>query len=242
MKAFLSIFLIFSVSSLWSASNTSGPDSPVVVGVLKSFKGKHIEVQTKGFLRKLEITDKTKVFFVSFLSVEKKMKAGYGVKAKQSGGKLKSIHFTLPVPESSKNGAEMIKLSTKELFKKADLDKSGEVSYVEFSTAIFQSDKHGPDNFVKVDKDKSGAFNLKEFEAKMAGVVWWRLSRKASSQWFKEADKNKNEKIELSEFNYIAQSASHYKEHFKRADKDKSQSLSPKEIDLYVNNTQSKFK
>ena len=242
MKLLLSVFVLFSFSSLWAASNTSGPDSPVVVGVLKSVNGKHIEVQTKDFLRKLEITGKTKVFFVSFLNEEKKMKAGLGVKAKQAGGRLKSIHFTLPLQDKTASASEMMKLSTKELFQKADLDKSGEISYVEFSSVIFRSDKHGPDNFVKIDKDKSGAFNQKEFEAKMSGVVWWRLSRKPSAQWFKEADKNSDGKIELDEFNYIAQSGSHYKEHFKRADKDKSQALNAEEVTAYVKNYQSKFK
>ena len=242
MQFIVTCLIIFSFPSLWAASNTSGPDSPVVVGVLKSVNGKHIEVQTKDFLRKLEITYKTKVFFVSFLSAEKKIKAGLGVKAKQAGGKLKSIHFTLPVPDKDKSAAEMMKLTTKELFNKADLDKSGEISYVEFSSVIFKSDKHGPDTFVKIDKDKSGAFNLKEFETKMSGVVWWRLSRKTSAQWFREADKNSDGKIALNEFNYIAQSGSHYKEHFKRADKDNSQKLSVEEVANYVKNHQSRFK
>ena len=75
MKNTILLLIIFCMSPLWAESNTSGPDSAVVVGVLKSFSGNHIEVQTKGFLRKLEITDKTKVSYVSFLSVEKKKSA-----------------------------------------------------------------------------------------------------------------------------------------------------------------------
>ena len=243
MKSICALVLIFILSfSAFAASNTSGPDSPVVVGVVKAVNGKIVEVQTKDYLRKLEITEKTKVFFVSFLNVKKEMKPGYGVKAKQSGGKLKSIHITLPINDSIKNGEEMLRLSSKELFSKADLDKSGEVSYVEFSSTIFRSDKHGPDHFVKIDKDKSGGFNFKEFETKMTGVVWWRLSRKSTEQWFKEADKNSNSKIELDEFNYIAQSGSHYKDHFKRADKDKSGQLNSEEVAVYIKGSMSKFK
>ena len=243
LMRFYSVLLIFILSSFYTLaeSNTAGPDSPVVVGVLKSANAKGVEVQTKDFLRKLQITEKTKIYYVSFLTEKKVMKAGYGVKAKQANGKLKSIHITLPVKNQKKANPDMFAMTTKELFKKADLDKSKEVSYVEFSSVIFRSDKHGPDNFVKVDKDKSGAFNLKEFEAKMAGVNWWRLSRKSASQWFKEADKNFDGKVAINEFNYIAQSAAHYKQQFAKADKDKSKNLNAEEVALYVKNSQNKF-
>lgn len=241
---FYSFFLICVLSSvsIWAESNTAGPNSPVVVGTLKFTNGKVVEVQTKDFLRKLQITDKTKIFYVSFLSKEKVMKPGYGVKAKQADGKLKSIHITLPINNHKKANPEMLKMTSKQLFAKADLDKSGEVSYVEFSSIIYRSDKHGPDTFGKVDKDKSGGFSLKEFEGKMAGVVWWRISRKSSSQWLKEADKNSNGKIALNEFNYIANSGSHYKEHFKRADKNKSNDLNAEEVADYVKSKQNSFK
>ena len=49
-----------------------------------------------------------------------------------------------------------------ELYQMADSNGDGELSYVEYATAIYRSPKHGPVGFNKSDKDKSGTLNLKE--------------------------------------------------------------------------------
>jgi Ca2+-binding EF-hand superfamily protein len=192
-------------------------------------------VQTKDFLRKLTIGQKSKIVFVSFLGTKEELKPGYSVKGKVDKEIIKSLHITLPVTQKLNISPEMYKMSVAELYKKSDMNEDGAVSYVEFSSVIYRSDKHGPDTFAKNDLDKSGTFDLKEFAAKLSSVVWWRLSRNTPEQWLKKADKNNDGKIGVEEFNTIADSGNHYKDRFRKWDKDKSGSLSLKEVSNYIN-------
>ena len=63
----------------------------------------------------------------------------------------------------------MLTMTPAELHKMADSNGDGELSYVEYATAIYRSPKHGPVGFGKADKDKSGTLNLKEFDTEARG-------------------------------------------------------------------------
>ena len=225
--------IIFSINSIAAGGNSSGPNSPVVVGKIKSAKGKTVEVQQGEYLRKLTITEKSNIVFVSFVNDQEKMKASYPVKAKVENNIISTIYITLPVNNVVRPTDKFMSLSTKELYKKTDVDGNGLISYVELATYIYYSPKHAPDTFHKADSDKSKELNFKEFENILKRVSWWSISRKSPSQWISTLDKNKNGKISMPEFEPMA-GKSHLEARFKRYDNDKSNDLNLAELTRYI--------
>ena len=237
MKLFLAIFIFLSglAHAEKKKSNSSGPDSPVVVGIIKTASGNRVEVQQGQYLRKLTLNKKSKVVFVSFLGAKEEFKAGYSVKAKVAQELINSIYITLPIGEVSRRTPDMSAMSALDLFKKADQNQDGEVCYRELSRVIHYSPKHGPDTFTKVDKDKSGTLDQTEFSAKLKSVDWWKLSQKSPLQWLAFCDKDKNGQLSPEEFAIIA-GEGHLESRFKRTDKDKSGAANLKELTAYISN------
>ena len=234
MKFLLLIGLLFFSNNVGAQSNSKGPNSPVVVGYIKAIKGNILEVQTKGHLRKLIIGKKSKIVFVSFLGVKEEFKVGYPVKGKVSKEVINSLHITLPVSNFIERTPDMPKMSAAEIFKKSDLNQNGEISYVELSRTVYNSPKHGPDTFVKADKDQSGALNLAEFTEKLKRIDWWRISQKTPEQWLKTSDKDGNGSLSMKEFIPVNGGGGHIESRFKRIDKDKSGEANLKEVTAYI--------
>jgi Ca2+-binding EF-hand superfamily protein len=233
------------IAALWGfalpaagASNSSGPNSPIAVGSLIRIEegGSKLIVKTRDHERTLKLHAKATVTYVGMpKKSEHKPTVGYGVKARvASDGQLKSILFTPPIPAEVPLGEDRLTLSEAEIFKKIDEDANGTIGYVEFSKRVLHSPKHGPDRFLKSDKDESGSLDGKEFSSVLAGVSWWKLSRITPEQWMKESDSNDDGKLTKTEFSEICVSSSHIDNVFKRADQDSSGDLDLKETKAYI--------
>ena len=116
----------------------------------------------------------------------------------------------------------------------ADSNGDGELSYVEYATSIYRSPKHGPVGFSKSDKDKSGTLNLVEFEPKLAGIKWYRISRKTPAEWHAEFDADSNGALNKEEFIAFLGSTAHIDAFLKRADKEKSGGISVEELARFI--------
>ena len=124
--------------SACAQSNSKGENSPVVVGILKEVNaaGEKFKVLQAGELvRKLHTDSKSKVYFVGIAKeAARKATAGYGVKAScDKDGRIKTITFTPPIPESEPLGEKRLSMTPAELFQQVDADKDGRVGYTEFS-------------------------------------------------------------------------------------------------------------
>ena len=128
----------------------------------------------------------------------------------------------------------MLTMTAAELHKMADRNGDGEVSYVEYATAIYRSPKHGPVGFGKADRNKSGTLNLKEFTSKLEGIKWYRISRKTPAEWHAEADANSDGVLSKKEFVTFLGSTAHLDTFFKRADKDRSGDLSVADLAGFI--------
>ena len=131
-------------------------------------------------------------------------------------------------------GEKRLTMTERELFNEVDKDASRSVSYVEFSKHIYYSPKHGPDSFRKADRDRDGVLGTAEFMNALSGVSWWKLSRQTADEWFLQADKNRDEMLDVEEFATICTSGNHIENVFKRADEDKSGSLTQHETVAYI--------
>ena len=238
-----SIFVVSAFSILIAnaaaQSNSKGKESRFVVGTLNSTDpmGTKLEVlQSGGYLRQLQVNAQTVVQFVGLLSKgDHKPEVGMGVKANlEKDGSVKSIIFTPSVGEPAPLGEERLKMTERELFKRADKDVSNSISYVEFSKAIFHSPKHFPDSFRKLDKNSDSVFDAAEFAAALSKVSWWQLSRRAPDEWFIQADRNQDGELDVKEFALICTSGNHTENHFARADRDRSGSLTQGETVAYI--------
>ena len=85
-------------------------------------------------------------------------------------------------------------------------------------------------DFNKSDKNKSGTLNLKEFEAKLETIKWYRISRKTPDEWHAEFDANSDGALNKQEFVAFLGSSAHIDTFLKRADKDKSGGISVEEL------------
>lgn len=205
-------------------------------GVVESVDGNRITVNYRRKSRDFTIHDNTKIHYVSFLKAKKEIKPGFFVRAGvDSKGRCGQLWVTLPIPrENLKPSAKMLTMTPAELFQMADSDGDGELSYVEYATAIYRSPKHGPVGFMKSDKDRSGTLNLKEFERKLVDIKWYRISRKPPAQWHAEADANSDGVLSKMEFVTFLGSTAHLDTFFKRADKDRSGDLSVAELAGFI--------
>ena len=116
----------------------------------------------------------------------------------------------------------------------ADDNGDGELSYVEYATAIYRSPKHGPVGFNKSDRDKSGTLNLKEFSKKLEGIKWYRISRKTPAQWHAQSDANSDGVLSKQEFVTFLGSTAHLDAFLKKTDKDRSGDISVEELAGFI--------
>lgn len=205
-------------------------------GVVESVDGNKVTVNYRRKSRPFTLNDKLKINYVSFLKVKKEIKPGFFVRAGvDSNGSCNQLWVTLPVPkENLKPSAKMLTMTPSQLHKMADDNADGELSYVEFATAIYRSAKHGPVGFMKSDEDESGTLNLKEFTSKLEGIKWWKISRKTPAEWHAESDANSDGVLSMQEFVTFLGSTAHLDNFMKRADKDRSGDISVEELAGFI--------
>ena len=237
MKTNLSFILIaFFLTLVSSESVAQKAKAETLSGVVESVDGKKITVNHRRKSRTFTLHDKLKINYVSFLKAKKEIKPGFFIRAGvDSAGQCNQLWVTLPIPEENlKPSAKMLTMPPAELLKMADSNSDGELSYVEYATAIYRSPKHGPVGFNKSDRDKSGTLNLKEFSKKLEGIKWYRISRKTPAQWHAEADANSDGVLNKQEFVTFLGSTAHLDTFFKRADKDRSGDLSVADLAGFI--------
>lgn len=230
--------LICSNTQTLSADNKSkGATSSLVIGIIEEAHDDRIVVITRDkYKRTLAIGETSTVTYVGFDQEKKEIKARFAVRAEVTKEVIQSILVTPPVAEDKiEPTLEMVKMTPAELLKTADLDQSGEVSYVEMSKTLFSSLKHGPVAFHKSDQDHSGSLNLKELPSLLAKVKWWKMSRKTPEEWFKASDQDKNGVLSQEELAVLLGSDAHIALFFRRADKNTSGALDLAEVSLFIN-------
>ena len=205
-------------------------------GVVESVDGNKITVNYRRKSRTFTLNDKTRITYVSFLKAKKEIKSGFvaraGVDAKGQCGQL---WVTLPIPEDDlKPTAAMLKMTPAELHKMADRNGDGGLSYVEYANAIYRSPKHGPVGFMKSDRDKWGALNVKVFASKLEGIKWYRISRKTPAEFHADADADSDGVLSKQEFVTFLGSTAHLDTFFKKADQDRSGDISVVELSGYI--------
>jgi len=238
MKTNLS-FILVAICLTFASSDSVAQETKdeTLSGVVESVDGNKITVNHRRKSRTFTLHDKAKITYVSFLKAKKEIKPGFFIRAGvDSDGQCNQLWVTLPIPEAKlKPSAEMLTMTPTELHKMADSDGDGELSYVEYATAIYRSPKHGPVGFNKSDRDKSGTLNLKEFEHKLEeGIKWWKISRKTPAEWHAEADANSDGVLSKQEFVTFLGSTAHLDTFFKRADKDRSGDLSVADLASFI--------
>ena len=231
-------FLIFTIFLTFAANELAAQKGKgdTLSGIVEAVGGNDITVNHRRESKTFTVHDKTKIAYVSFLDAQKEIKAGFFVRAGvDSKGLCNQLWVTLPIPEENlKPSAEMLKMTPAELHKMADSNGDGELSYVEYATAIYRSPKHGPIGFGKSDRNKSGTLNLKEFESRLKNIKWYRISRKTPAQWHAEFDTDSDGALNKEEFVAFLGSTSHIATFLKRADKDKSGGISVEELAGFI--------
>ena len=237
MKTRLTLSLI-AVCLTFASSEIAAQEKQgeILHGVIESVDGNTITVNHRRKSRTFTLNDKTQINYVSFLKAKKEIKPGFFIRAGvDSKGQCNQLWVTLPIPkENLKPSDKMLTMTPAELHKMADSNGDGELSYVEYATAIYRSPKHGPVGFGKADKDKSGTLNLKEFEPKLVDLKWYRISRKTPAEWHVEVDANSDGVLNKQEFVTFLGSTAHLDTFFKRADKDRSGDLSEEELADFI--------
>ena len=232
MKTYLTLILT-ALSFTLAAQEGKGE---TLSGIVEAVDGNNITVNHRRESKTFKLHDKTKIGYVSFLDADKEIKPGFVIRAAvDSKGQCHQMWVTLPIPdEKLKPSAEMLAMTAAELHQMTDTNGDGEVSYVEYAIAIYRSPKHGPIGFGKSDRDKSGTLNLKEFESRLKGIKWYRVSRKTPAQWHAEFDANSDGALNKQEFIAFLGSAAHITVFLKRADRDSSGGISVEELAGYI--------
>ena len=205
-------------------------------GVIESVDGNNLTVTYRRKGRTFTFNERTKIHFVSFLKAKKEIKPGFFFRAGvDSTGQCQQLWVTLPIPEDTlKPSAEMLTMTPAELHRMADSDGDGELSYIEYATAIYRSPKHGPVGFNKSDRDKSDTLNLKGFTPKLEGIKWYRISRKTPVKWHAEADADSDGVLSKQEFVTVLGTTAHLDTRFMQTDKDRSGDLSVEEVAGFI--------
>ncbi len=212
-------------------------DKQVILhGFVEAVDGDKVTVNYRRKSKVFTVHDQTKTHYVGFEDAAKEIKPGFVVRVGvDSKGVGQSLWITPPIPkEKLKPSPEMLKMTPAELFQMADSNGDGELSYVEYATAIYRSPKHGPVGFSKSDKDKSGTLNLAEFEPKIADMKWYRISRKTPAEWHAEFDVDSDGALNKQEFTAFLGSTAHIDVFLKRADKDRSSGISVEELAGFI--------
>lgn len=238
VKIISSIIFYFFLSAVFSLakSNSKGVNSPLAVGpiIAISADGKTLTILQGGdHKRVLMLSDRTELVFVGMPKFARRLAVGHGVKASVKGGSVKSVKVTLPIGEAASLGKDRTKLSVDQILTKANENGDGGLDYVELSRWVHHSPKHGPDSFLKSDKNDDGLLDRAELTKLLAGVSWWKYSRKSSAEWFRQADANGDGSLDFKEFTIIAAGKNHSENVFKRTDKNKDKALDPKEVAKY---------
>ena len=237
MKTNLTLILV-AFCLILAASEVAAQEKKgeILSGIVEAVDGNDVTVNHRRKSKTFTIHDKTNIAYVSFLDAVKEIKPGFVTRAHvDDKGRCNQLWVTLPIPkEKLKPSAEMLKMTAAELHKMADTNSDGEVSYVEYATAIYRSPKHGPIGFGKSDRNKSGTLNLKEFESRLKGIKWYRISRKTPAQWHAEFDANSDGALNKEEFIAFLGSTAHIETFLKRADKDKSGGISVEELADFI--------
>jgi hypothetical protein len=121
-----------------------------------------------------------------------------------------------------------------ELFENVDAYESSTISCVEFSEFVYHSPKHGPNSFRMADRDRDGVLNSDEFVEALSKVSWWKLSRKTRDEWFIQADRNSDRKLDMKKFAIICISGNYIENVFKRTDRDRSGQFGLRETAAYI--------
>jgi len=237
MKTNLTLILV-AFCLILAASEVAAQEKKgeILSGIVEAVDGNGVTVNHRRKSKTFTIHDKTNIAYVSFLDAVKEIKPGFVTRAHvDDKGRCNQLWVTLPIPkEKLKPSAEMLKMTAAELHKMADTNSDGEVSYVEYATAIYRSPKHGPIGFGKSDRNKSGTLNLKEFESRLKNIKWYRISRKTPAQWHAEFDANSDGALNKEEFIAFLGSTAHIETFLKRADKDKSGGISVEELAGFI--------
>lgn len=224
------------------AKDTDKDDKDLGIGTVASIEKDRITMhrsEGKGEDRTLRLTKDSKVQYVGFKGLGQSVKApqpGYGIKARvaHDGTTINSAVLSPPVPHIIQiPGKE--KLTPEELFKAADQNKNGRVDYVEYATWIFQSSKHLPDRWQKLDKNNDDVLDLAEFTESLDELEWWRTTRKTAEDWVREADKDKSGELNMEETKSVTGSAhGKFDKLFSKLDKDKSGGVSAAELQPFL--------
>jgi Ca2+-binding EF-hand superfamily protein len=231
------LLLLLAAGASGAKSNSKGVDSPLAIGTITAISadGKTLTILQGGeHKRDLVISGRTELIFVGMPKSARRLAVGHGVKASVKGGSVKSVKVTLPIGQAASLGKDRTKLSVNQILAKANENGDGGLDYVEVSRWIHHSPKHGPDSFLKADKNDDGLLDGAEMTKLLAGVSWWEYSRKSSDEWFRQADANGDGVLDLKEFTTIAAGKNHAENVFKRTDKNKDKALDPKEVAKYV--------
>ncbi len=237
MKTILTFTLVASCLTFASGRAANPEEKHMTLhGFVEAVDGNNVTVNYRRQSKVFRINDQTKIQYVGFLDAAKEIKPGFVIRVGvDSKGVGKSLWVTPPIPkETLKPSPEMLTMTPAQLYKMADSNGDGELSYLEYATAIYRSPKHGPVGFLKSDKDKSGTLSLKEFEPKIAGMRWYRISRTPPAQWHKQFDANSDGVLSKQEFVNFLGSTAHIDTFFKRADKDRSGDLSVADLAGFI--------
>ena len=233
----LVLSILFTAVTCSAKPNSKGADSPLAIGPITAIStdGKTLTILQGGeHKRDLVLSSRTELIFVGMPKSARRLAVGHGVKASVKGGSVRSVKVTLPIKQAASLGKDRTKLSVDQVLVRANENGDDGLDYVEMSRWIYHSPKHGPDSFLKADKNDDGLLDGSELTKLLAGVSWWKYSRKSSDEWFRQADANGNGVLDLKEFTSIAAGKNHAENVFKRTDKNKDKALDSKEVAKYV--------